>query len=309
MHRYTPSAIARIVLAGLCVVWPSAASPARAADIAFAYLIHNGWPSLVASQYVRTDHQLTSWSATGALHPIVSGQKGPVQGTALMTGWSQSVADPYFASMGPLSVLITLDFGGFRAHLGMFDTPSGPQTTIGVVHDTGLPDPALSGVWAIGNGAGIAGGTASDLMVFGVVHVGTPQYQGIVPLPIAPYFPGPPGPPPATDPEPLTTYVQPSGHRVGSFYGTAQGPLRTRTRWDDSTNGQVNGSSMLVMHYGGSDYVILACTKLATDSYDDDGSLGRCSLSGTGPTLSRLTGLLGGVTGWWNLQLQPFIAP
>jgi len=303
-----PAVLKRILLAGLCLLWPAAANQAMAADIAFAYLIHDGWPALSAGQVVRTEHQLTSWSATGTLHPVVNGQKGPAQGTALMTGWSRSVADPYFAALGPMSVVITLDFGSFRGHLGMVDTPSGPRTTVGVVYDTGLPDPAMSGVWALGNGAGIAGGTASDLLVFGVVHVGTPQYQGIVSLPIAPYFPSFPGPPPATDPEPFMTVVLPSGASVGSFYGTAQGPLRTVSRIDhDPATSQMNATSMLVMHYGGSDYAVLVCTNLATDPYDS--ALDRCSLSGAGPTLSRLTGLLGGVTGWWNLQLQPFIAP
>lgn len=295
-----------VMLAGVLCAPASAA----ALDVPFLFLIPNGWSTLLLTPATRPAHGLVSWSVAAPFHGVVNGQKGAVAGNAYVVAWSRSADDPYFEPLRPLSGLVTLDFGAFRGHLGLVETPAGLQTTIGIVDDNGLANAAVSGVWALGDGSGVAGGSASDLTVAGLVHFGTPGYLGIIPVDITQYFPAFPNSV-ATDPQPFMV-VDVSGPAaeavsLGSFYGYAQGPLRTLRRIDTQTNGFSNDSSLMVMSIGGSNYAVLACTNLGLDG--TDGYLDRCTLSGLGPVLGRLTGTLGGRQPWWILQWHVFLAP
>jgi hypothetical protein len=294
------------VLAG--VLWFPAS--AAALDVPFLFLIPNGWSTLLAAPATRPAHGLFSWSVAAPFHSVVNGQKGAAAGNAFVVAWSRSANDPYFDPLRPLSGLVTLDFGTFRGHLGLVETPAGLQTTIGIVDDNGLANAAVSGVWALGDGSAVGGGSSSDLTVAGLVHFGTPGYLGTIPVDITQYFPMFPNAV-ATDPEPFIA-VGVSGPAtqtvsLGSFYGYAQGPLRTLRRLDTQTNGFSNDASLMVMAVGGGNYAVLACTNLGLDG--TDGYLDRCTLSGLGPVLGRLTGTMTGRQPWWILQWQAFLAP
>ncbi len=186
----TPSLVRRLVACSLvvwaCGVWPQAA---RAADVPFAFLIKNGYKNLFAGQALRIDQGLLSWYGYGPLHAIVNGQQAAVLGTAFVQAYSRSVPDPSFAAILPLAALVTLDFGSFRAHLTLFDTPTGPRTTVSVLNEYDATDTSVSGAWVLGDGAAVSGGTADDMVIGALVHFSSPNALHNVPVVVPPYFP------------------------------------------------------------------------------------------------------------------------
>lgn len=276
------------------------ASPAIAQDIPFVFLLQDGWSKTFNNPYVRQEHALTTWASRTTFHHVVNGQKGAVAGNALIHIWSRQVADPYFAPLGSVAGVVTLDFGPFRGHLTVFDTPSGIKTTIGIIGDNGFVSPDVSGVWVYGNGTSVGGGTANDMVVGGVVHFGQPQTIGNYTLSITKYFGVV-----ATDFSPFQGIGQANSQAfAGSFLGAFQGPLRTFSRGDQQWTGIYDEAHVMVTPVAGG-YAVLACSMLG--DHPSDRYLRRCTLSGTG-ALSRLTGALINY-GWVNLQydLQLFL--
>lgn len=271
------------------------AAPAQ--DVPFAFLIKNGWKTLNTGVTTRVDQNLVSLHTTGTLHAIVGGQAGGALGTAFVQAFTRSVPDPTFAAILPLGGLIALDFGTFQAHLALFDTPAGIQTTVAVIDANGVTDPRISGAWVLGNGAAIGGGTADDMTVGVLVHFGQPSGPMAIAVDIPPYFP-------------LVAfsndrvfrrfgqgYVSGAATCLGSGYAQAQGPLRVFTLCDDVGLGAEFDAALLVMHTGGANYAVLACSRFfnpATSGPVIDALVRRCTVSGTG-VLGRLAG---GVTNY-----------
>jgi hypothetical protein len=278
------------------------AAPARAQDVPFAFLIQDGWSKLFQGQAVRSDHALTTWRARTAFQTIVNGQKGAVVGTALINAWSRNVSEPYFAPLGSVVGVVTLNFGPFRGHLTVFDTPSGLQTTIGIVDSFGLVATNVSGVWVYGNGTSVGGGSVNDMVVAGIVHFGQPVAVGDVAVGISQYFG-----PPASDIEPFAASVVSNTVAIGSFFGFAQGPLKVYRRNDQQWTGSSDDVSVLVMSMGGG-YAVMVCTAII--EVPTPGFLDRCTVSGAGEgLLSRLTGSLTSRTPNWTLHWSAYIAP
>ncbi len=160
-------------LSGACVLcgiyllaW---VSPARAQDIPFAFLIQNGWQAF-EQPVTRLDQPIVSWARRGMFYSVVNGTKGTIVGSAGITAWSRSVPDPTYAAIGPVAGVITLEFPTFRGHLGLIDTPTGLQTTIGIVETSGAVNIGVTGSWLLGNGTSVVGGTANDMVVAGIVR-------------------------------------------------------------------------------------------------------------------------------------------
>lgn len=190
----------------LCwVVLVAGALPTAAQDIPFAFLIKYGWQSTLANPQTRFDVPLTSWAGSGSFAPIVNGQIGATAGTAYVTAWSRSVPDPFYTPIGPVGAVITLDFGAFRGHLSLFDTPAGLQTTIGIMDPPGQVDYGVSGIWVLGDGSSVVGGTANDMVVGGVVRFrAAPLTIGTLSVPLTLYFPTVPFP---SDSNPFTAVI------------------------------------------------------------------------------------------------------
>jgi hypothetical protein len=269
---------------------------AGAQTVPFAFLIEGGFQQLLQSPEVRSDQVLISWGARAPFFAVVNGQKGPQQGMATMAAWSRLVIDPAFSSFGPLGGLITLDFGAFRAHLGLIETPTGLQTTVGVVGSSGMPHFDVIGSWLLGNGTTV-GGTANDMVVAGLVRFGAPASVGTLPISINPIFPTVPF---ANDSTPFVQ-AQSSTAAVwsGSFYGVTQyGPVRTYSRSFRITGVVRDTASIMVLSLPGGSYGVLACSELRDHPGDVAGGFIRCSISGVGPALATLSGrLLGWSTG------------
>jgi len=295
--RFLASLVLALALLSLC---PQAA---RAQDFFFAFLIQNGWQGLFANPVTRTDQGLTTWATFQYFYPVVNGQKGSVLGNAYVQAWTRSVPDPFFAPIKPLAGLITLDFGGFRGHLGLIETPAGLQTTIGIIDNTGNVNTMATGTWVFGDGAGIVGGTANDMVIGGLVRFHTPLPLGAVPVETNLYFPTVPFP---SDPLPMTAVWTTDSVAIGSFYGYAQGPLRTYRRTDTQWTGFTFDGSLLVMHTQADNYVVMACTAIGPTEAAN--YLSRCTVSGTGSFLAPLTGSLAsfsiGLTSVFNLQVS-----
>jgi hypothetical protein len=280
-------------------------APALAQPVPFAFLIQNGWQTLFQNQAVRIDHQLTTWATRAPFYSIVNGQKGPLAGNALVNAWSRTVAEPYFAPLGSLAGVVTLDFGTFRGHLALVETPGGLLTTIAIMDSNGVVNPTVTGAWVYGNGTSVGGGTANDMVVAGLVRFGSPTSAGTIPVDITQYFPT--SVPFATDPQPFLSFPLSPNVSVGSFFGYAQGPLRTYRRVDMQGPGVFDDVSLMVMSTGGGNYAVMVCTDLR--DHPTDGYLNRCTVSGTGPFLGYLSGRLSGRAPWWVLFWELFFAP
>ncbi|MGD9905007.1 MAG: hypothetical protein AB7U83_16190 [Vicinamibacterales bacterium] len=288
---------------------------AVAQDVPFAFLVKDGWKALNTGVTTRLDQSLVSLHATGALHPIAGGQTGAAMGTAFVQAFTRSVPDPTFAALQPLAGLVVLDFGAFQGHLALFDTPTGLQTTVAIIDANGVTDPRISGSWVLGNGAGLGGGTADDLTVGVLVHFGQPSGATAITLDIPPYFPLVAF---AND-RPFqrfgVPYISGAATCLGSSYAQAQGPLRVYTLCDDVGLGAKFDAALLVMHTGGANYAVLACSRFYTPAAGGaviDALVRRCTVSGAG-VLGRLSG---GVTsfsvaplGHDVLQLAIHVAP
>lgn len=311
--------LVRRLVAGVIVVWSCLLVPvaAQAQDVPFAFLIKDGWRNFYLGQAARIGHPLVSWYGHGTLHSVQNGQKGAVMGTGFIQAYTRAVPEQTFSAILPLGGLITLDFGTFQGHLALFETPSGIRTTVSVIDANGVTDTRLSGSWVIGDGSAVGGGTAEDMVVGVLVHFGQPQPAGTVPVVIPPYFPLVPFP----NDLPFARYGQgyvigPPGTGLGNSYGQAQGPLRVYSRLDDYGLGFQFAGALLVMHMGGGDYAVLACSRLApTDATAPpiEALVRRCTISGVGPVLGRLTGSVTSfATGALQervMQWAPFSAP
>lgn len=282
---------------------------ASAQDVPFAFLIKDGWKTLNTSVSTRLDQGLVSLHTTGTLHEVVGGQKGSVVGTAFVQAFTRSVPDPTFASILPLGGLITLDFGTFQGHLALIDTPTGIQTTVAVIDASGAVDTRITGAWVFGNGAAVGGGTADDMTVGVLVHIGQPSDPIPLLLDIPPYFPLVPFANDTLFARMGPDYFIGGAVCLGSGYGEAQGPLRVYTFCDDFGLGAEFDSALLVMHTEGSSYAVLACSHLFNQPLPGGGAIdalvSRCTVSGTG-VLSRLTG---GATGLSITSLSHHVIP
>jgi len=282
-----------LVASGLAVAFLALTPrPAPAQDVPFAFLIKNGWKTLNTGVTTRLDQNLVSLHTTGTLHAIVGGQTGGAMGTAFVQAFIRSVPDPTFAAMLPLGGLIALDFGTFQAHLALFDTPAGIQTTVAVIDASGVTDPRISGAWVLGNGSAIGGGTADDMTVGVLVHFGQPSGLMSIAMDIPPYFPLVA----FSNDRPFQRfgqgYISGAATCLGSGYGQAQGALRVYTICDDVGLGAQFDAALLVMHTGGANYAVLACSRFYNPSTSGpviDELVKRCTVSGTG-VLGRLTG-------------------
>lgn len=296
------------VSCGIAVL--AVASPARAQDIPFAFLIQNGW-KVFEQPVTRLDQPLISWARRGSFYSVVNGTKGTLQGSAGITAWSRPVPDPLYAAIGPIAGVITLEFPTFRGHLGLIDTPTGLQTTIGIVSTSGAVDIGVTGSWVLGNGTSVVGGAVNDMVVAGIVRFrAVPATIGAVSVVATKYFPTVPF---NYDASPFGSGLPTTlpGTFLGNYYAVAQGPLRWYRRTDTEFGGLFNSTSLMVMKIGGGSYVVLVCADLATTG--GGAVFQSCTVSGVGPMLSPLTGAmptysLGGL-GSVTLQLQLWLAP
>jgi len=270
-------------------------TPARAVDVGFLFLIEKG---LAFAAPLVDSQGLAAFVAGGTMRPVVNGQADFTQnlGTANVVVWSRTVPDPFFDPIGPIAALVTLNLlQPLKAHLGLIQTPAGFRTTIGVLQRVGFgygPLPSDRGEWVISNGIP-AGGNVDDLIIGGVVVIGTavpldPTYLGLTQFfPTVPFAagadpwgyscPSPPGPA--------------SSSCLGSFYGGADlggptvGPARTYTYSTPTLSGDGQMSHLLTVNLGGDAYAVVACSGLAIgDSFVD------CTLSGTGQFAGALAG-------------------
>jgi hypothetical protein len=314
---------ALVVTLGFVIV-PCAS--AEASSVPFVLVIDSGLVFDFNSVQYSDSHDLSVYTASGAIHPVVNGKKGgEIWGTANVIVWSRDVPDPlsFFAPLGPVAALVTLEFpnpqGGYPllANLGLIQAPSGLQTTIGVIVKTGQP--SIRGNWVIADGT-IIGSSASDLVIGGLLLVGTP----VVPSPgnhfltlsqYWPYF--------AYDSHPTSVECQntPQGSICpGSFYGQTflNGqfrPVRSYTVYKQSGIEYGKWAHLMAINAGGDGYYVVACadynnkTAFDPDAIDAD----KCTLSGTGQ-LTDVTGnpayLAGASLGQWYLNLvNYFVMP
>ena len=287
--------VTKLVVAALVLSASLRPAPASAQTVPFAFFIEGGWQQLLQNPDVRADQVLISWGTRAPFFSVVNGAKGPQQGLATIAAWSRVVLDPAFNNFGPLGGLITLDFGAFRAHLTVIDTPTGLLGTIGVVNNSGTTQFDVIGTWLLGNGT-TAGGTANDMVVAGLVHFGAPAAVGTLPISINPIFPTVPF---ANDPTPL--FEAPSSAppiTMGSFYGVTQyGPVHTFARSHNLNQVVRDRAQLMVLSLPGGSYGVLACSQLRDQLHDFQGGT-RCSISGVGPALATLSGrLLSSTTG------------
>jgi hypothetical protein len=259
----------------------ASAVPARAEEVGFALLLEDGVKFVQGAD----SSGLAAFRSSGAVRLIVNGQKGDVVGTADVFAWSRSVPDPFFAPFGPLAALGVLRLFGLEVHLGLVETPAGLETTIGV------RDPATNsvlpwrGTWVFGPGT-LVGGDADDLVVGGALVIGTPLTLNKTSFTINQYFPTVPFP---SDPAPSATHSL-FFFDAGSFYGqtlvSAFRPVRAYTlrRQGDPAD---RPAHPLVIHAGGTDYLVVGCSQLVPDTPT------ACTLSGTGGSIA--SGLVGRV--------------
>lgn len=288
-HRST---LRRRVSAAAFVILLLTASAARAQDVPFAFLIVDGWKAFYAGYAFRTEQQLTSWYGRGQIHVIVNGQKGADVGTARMHAFARAVPDPAFAGIRPLAGLISMVFGSYRAHLTVIETPTGLKTTVAFLDPIGqVVDTRVSGVWALADGSVVGGGKPDDLVVGGVVHVGTPLPAATPTLTLWPYFPLVP----FHNDLPFRVFSSSTGLKwqvgSGSSYNNASGPTRTYMRSDVGSFNDDHTTAITVWHLGGEGYVILSCSWSTPMSVLNPMSpVNGCTVSGLGPLLGRLTG-------------------
>jgi hypothetical protein len=267
-------------------------TPAWSAVFPFALLLQHGaeFTTLVPGAWV---------AGTSAIYPIVNGEAltgGPSLGKGSIFVWGRTTADPYSATFGPIAGLGVLEFYSATAyplvvHLGLIQTPDGAfKTTIGAF---GLPGPVVDttvrGSWVIGDGASVIGGTSNDLIIAGLWIADTPQVEGIHSIALSNLF-GSPG-----EADPTTTHCFAScAIRVGSFFGQAKEvagpPLPVR---GDSAYLQGGGAfthaHLLVIQVDADNYAVVACS----DPQNLEGGTPlpkNCTLSGTGPATSALSG-------------------
>jgi hypothetical protein len=294
-----------IVMCGLALVASVAAAWAQ--DIPFAFLIQNGWQAF-EQPVTRPDQPLVSWARKDTFYTIVNGTKGAAQGTATITAWSRTVPEPLYAAIGPIAGVIALEFPTFHGHLGLIETPTGLQTTVGIIDTSGAVNFGVTGSWLLGNGASVAGGTANDLVVAGIVRFRqSPLTIGMVALPTSTVLPTVAF---TSDPFGGLYPTSAPATNLGNFYGQAQGPLRWYRRSDAEWTGQFYDTSVMVMGFNGGSYLVMVCAETGAAPQP---AFQRCTVSGVGPMLAALTGAMptysfGGL-GMVTLQLQLFSAP
>lgn len=295
-----------VVVCGVALL--ASAVPARAQDIPFAFLIENGWKAF-EQPATRLDQPLVSWARKGTFYAVVNGTKGAAQGAATVTAWSRSVPEPFFAAIGPIAGVLALEFPTFHAHLGLIDTPAGLQTTIGLIDTSGAVNFGVTGSWLLADGTSVAGGTASDLVVAGIVRFRqSPLTIGVVELAVSKVFPTVAF---SSDPFGGLSPTTAPATDLGNFYGVAQGPLRWYRRADAEWTGQFYDTSVVVMSLNGADnYLVMVCAETGAAPQP---AFQRCTVSGVGPMLGALTGAMPtysfGALGTVTLQLQLFSAP
>ena len=279
----------RALLAAFAALWAMVPTAASAQDVTFAWLIEDGWTVL---QKPFADDRGMVYSGTGnrRVFRVANGQKTSEQvATADMAAWTRNVPDPYFAPIRPFAGLITLNFSDSVAHLAMIDTPAGPKTTIATWFPWWDVDVGVSGDWVFSDGTTVGGGTASDLVVTGVIRsaadysfLGGPYVDLVPRVPTSPF---------GYDPTPFATHIAGGGViRMGSFYGEAGPPFaRTPVRsftTADSGLAPFGGlwGHLVVMHVTGETYLVVACSVEPTPP-----AAQYCTVSGTGE-FARFTG-------------------
>lgn len=282
------------------------ASAVSAQDVPFAFLIEDGWQSFTGGGAFRAQQNLASWYGRGQIHAIVNAQKGPQIGTAHFVAFSRAVPDPTFDPIGPLAGLIVLNFGAFRGHLTVIETPTGLKSTIAILDQSDNVDFRVSGAWVFGPGAAVIGGTTDDMVVGGVVHFGSPLPASNLSLTMSPYFPLVPF---SNDlPFHVFSSSTPLGWPVGtgsSYHNSASGALRTYMRSDVGGFFDDFTGTVTVLHTGADNYVVLSCGWYFPISELSPSSPVRgCTVSGVGAVLSRLTGA---ATSYAALTLQQYV--
>jgi hypothetical protein len=294
-----------IRLAGVAAFLLSAI-PAQAQPVPFAFLIKDGWSRLFQNQAIYAPESLTSFSARSEFYSIVNNQKAGQAGNALIYAWGRPLPQP-FTPLGSLAGAVTLDFGSFRAHLSVLESPAGVQTAIGIVNENGTITLGATGAWAFANGAGVAGGTANDLVVGGIVNLTPVGPVGELAINMSPYFPTFPNPGVPSQAMPFSATIMSQALSLGSFVGTAQGPLVTYSRIDTQFNGFADRVSMMVITTGGGNSGIVVCSDLG-DHTADNSFLNTCTISGVG-AYNQLVGRSGFLVTPFTMIWQLFQLP
>ena len=270
-------------------LWTIAPMSASAQDVSFAVLIQDGWTAL-QNPFADDRGMVYSGTVSRPVFWVVNGQKAPGRvATADIVAWTRNVPDPYFAPIRPFAGLIMLDFGDFVGHLAIFDTPAGPKTTMATYLPLYDVDVTVSGDWVFSDGTTVAGGTANDLVLTGVIRSAADYL--FLGGPSVDLMPRVPTPPLGYDPTPFATHTAGGGViRMGSFYGEAghpfgRTPVRSFTTADSGLApfGALS-AHLVVMHVTGDTYLVVACSVDPTPPAPQ-----YCTVSGTGE-FARFTG-------------------
>lgn len=275
-----------------------AVTPAGADTIPFALLVVDGFkfqPVVVPAE------PGTLVSPNRPFHAIVGGAKAPgVLGHATIALWSQTVTDPFFNPIRPLAALGVFQFDAplsLVAHFGLIDTPAGVRTTIGVL---GMNN--ARGTWVAGPAQGIAGAGPDDLVVGGLLVLGTPN-----PVPGQNFLIQPPN-----SAQPLSSVGRVQelnclfGDCTGSYYGEMllsgeHRPFRGYSMARQSLGLPAKLLHLGVIHAGGDEYVVIACgLNLFPEPSQPWNAFFTCSTSGAG----GLAGLLAGQAAYEPEQFQ-----
>jgi hypothetical protein len=305
-------AVVAALSVALLLVWTT---PTRAANLGFLFLIENGFTFTP----IVDPNGPAAWVAKGQVRPIVNNKADFTKslGTANVVVWSRVVPDPFFNSIGPIAALVTLTLTGadFIAHLGLIQTPMGFQTTIGLLERVGfsLQDaPWARGGWVFSDGTP-AGGDTGDLIIGGVLVMGTPSPLGAQSTTLNQYFPTVPfGSDCCPD---ICHFVGASINCLGSFYGfTVEGgtarPVRSYNffQFGNVLSGYGKESHLMVLQVGSGEYRVRACSAPDGSNVSD-----KCTLSGVGAVNGALAGdtsaftFPGPVVGTFVVNLTPFL--
>jgi hypothetical protein len=215
------------------------------------------------------------------VYEVVNGAKGPQFGTATVLVWARSVADPFFDHIGPIAALVVLNVGGdVIGRLGLIQTPTQFLTTLGLQINGGV-ESTFAGSWVFGAGTLVAGGTAKDLAIGGVLVSGG---SGVIhvahlDLEVDPHF-GSGGTTPTDTPNCASLECT---NKTGSFYGQtvlngAARPIRTYSAVLGAPLGFY--ANLGVIEAAGNSYIVVACSG-ATPSAQGDVSGCNVSVPGS----------------------------